>query len=45
MGIPLLRFGPPKLPKSRGIEGFPPRTPLSQNIKKPQSRAPFHTDL
>jgi hypothetical protein len=42
MGI---RLGPPKLIKSRGIEGFPPRTPLSQNLGKPQNRAPLLTDL
>jgi hypothetical protein len=45
MGIPYLRFGPPKLVESRGIEGFPPRTPLSQNLRKPQNQALLLTDL
>jgi hypothetical protein len=26
-------------------EGFPPRTPLSQNLGKPQNQAPLLTDL
>jgi hypothetical protein len=45
MGIPYLRFGTPKLVDSKGIEGFPPRTPLSQNLGRPQIRAPLLTDL
>jgi hypothetical protein len=43
-GHPIARFGPPKLAKSRGIEGFPPRTPLSRNLIKPANRTPFPMD-
>jgi hypothetical protein len=34
-----------KLIESRGIEGFPPRTPLTLEHRKPQNRAPLLTDL
>jgi hypothetical protein len=33
MGITWLWFGPPKLVESRGIKGFRPRMPLSQNLR------------
>jgi hypothetical protein len=45
MGIPWLLFGAPELAKSRGIKGFPPRTPLSRNLSKPTNQAPFIKDL
>jgi hypothetical protein len=45
MGIPQLRFGPPKLVESRGIKGFPPRIPLSRNLGKPQNWTPLLRDL
>jgi hypothetical protein len=45
MGTPLSSYGPPKLVESRGIEGFPPRTPQTLGQRKPQNRAPFLTDL
>jgi hypothetical protein len=45
MGTPLPSYGPPNLVKSRGIEGFPPRTPQTLRQRKPQNRAPFLSDL
>jgi hypothetical protein len=45
MGTPLPSYGPPKLVESRGIKGFPPRTPQTLERRKPQNRAPFLTDL
>jgi hypothetical protein len=45
MGTPLPSYGPLKLVESRGIEGFPPRTPLTLGQQKPQNRATLLTDL
>jgi hypothetical protein len=45
MVTPLPSYGPPKLVESRGIEGFPLRTPLTLGQRKPQIRAPLLTDL
>jgi hypothetical protein len=45
MGTPLPSCGPPKLVESRGIKGFPPRTPRTLGQRKTQNRAPFLTDL
>jgi hypothetical protein len=45
MGIPQLRFGPPKLVESRGIKGFSPRIPLSRKLGKPQNWTPLLRDL
>jgi hypothetical protein len=45
MGTPLPSYGPPNLVESRGIKGFPPRTPQTLRQRKPQNRAPFLTDL
>jgi hypothetical protein len=38
MGTPLPSYGPQKLIESRGIEGFPPRTPQTLGQRKPQNR-------
>jgi hypothetical protein len=35
MGTPQPRFSLPKLARMRGIEGFPPRTPLTLELRKP----------
>jgi hypothetical protein len=45
MGTPLPSYGPQKLIESRGIEGFPPRTPQTLGQRKPQNRDPLLTDL
>jgi hypothetical protein len=45
MGTPWPSYGPPKLAESRGIEGFPPRTPLTLGQRKPQNWAPLLTNL
>jgi hypothetical protein len=45
MGTPLPSYDPPKLVESRGIEGFPPRTPQTLGQQKPQNQAHFLTDL
>jgi hypothetical protein len=45
MVTPYPSYGPPKLVESRGIEGFPTRTPQTLSQRKPQNRAPFLTDL
>jgi hypothetical protein len=38
-------YGPPKLVKSKGIDGFPPITHQTLGQRKPQNWAPFLTDL
>jgi hypothetical protein len=45
MGSPLPSYGPPNLVESRGIEGFPPRTPQTLEQRKPQNSVPFLTGL
>jgi hypothetical protein len=45
MDTPLPSYGPPKLVESRGIGGFPPRTPQTLEQRKHQNRAPFLMDL
>jgi hypothetical protein len=44
-GHPIAMIWSTKVAKSRGLERFPPRTPLSRNLRKPQNRGPFPTDL